>query len=202
MHEETEEHIDAHTEGHAHHEEEEMIWPEIKPYQRVIYGVILAIAIIWCAGILLAPLWAETGGITGTISDFFYGFYAKSCHQIADRSYFLGVHAFGVCSRCTAIYFAFLAGVIIYPFVRRLSDIDLPSLFYLFIGVGALLIDVGLDLMDIHKNTFITRDISGFIIGVVLPFYIIPGTIRVFYEFFTPQNVIDEKRMDENKSSK
>jgi uncharacterized membrane protein len=172
---------------------------EIKRYQKIIYSVILAISIIWCAGILIAPLWAETGGITGSVSDFFYSFYSKSCHQIADRSYSLGEHPFGLCSRCTSIYFAFLLGVIIYPFIRKLNNIDLPSLLYLGIGVAALLIDVGLDLLDFHKNTFLTRDISGFIIGIVLPFYIIPGTIRVFYEFFTPQEVITNNRINKDK---
>jgi uncharacterized membrane protein len=196
VNEEAEEHSGEET------EEEEFPKAEIKRYQRVIYGIILAISLIWCGGILVAPLWAESGGVLGAVSGFFYKFYSYSCHQIPERSYYLGEHVFGVCSRCTAIYLAFLIGVIIYPFVRRLSDIDLPSLFYLFIGVGALGIDVGLDMLDIHKNTFITRDISGFIIGIVLPFYIIPGTIRVFYEFFTPQDVIDEQREDKTLGNK
>lgn len=171
---------------------------EIKKYQKVIYIVILAISIIWCAGILIAPLLAESGGVLGGVSEFFYNFYSKSCHQLEERSFFLGGHPFGLCSRCTAIYAAFLLGVAIYPFIRKLNSIDLPSLLYLGIGVAALMVDVGLDLLDIHKNTFITRDISGFIIGVVLPFYIIPGTMRVFYEFFTPQEIISERRLNKN----
>jgi uncharacterized membrane protein len=195
VHEESEEHSGEEI-------EEEFPKAKIQRYQRVIYSITLAISVIWCGGMLIAPLWAESGGALGAVSGFFYKFYSYSCHQIPERSYFIWEHAFGVCSRCTAIYLAFLVGVIIYPFVRRLSDIDLPSLFYLFIGVGALAIDVGLDMFDIHKNTFITRDISGFIIGIVLPFYIIPGTIRIFYEFFTPQDVIDEKREQEKHSNK
>lgn len=81
-----------------------------------------------------------------------------------------------------------------YRFIRKLNNIDLPSLLWLGIGVAGLLVDVGLDLLDIHKNTFLTRDITGALIGVVLPFYIIPGTTRVFYEFFTPQEVITDNR--------
>ena len=56
-----------------------------------------------------------------------------------------------------------------------------------------MVIDVGLDLLDFHKNSFLTRDITGAMIGVVLPFFIIPGTIRVFYEYFTPPDVIPKK---------
>ncbi len=175
---------------------------EIKTYQKVIYGIIFAISAIWLIGILIAPLLAHLDGLLGSVSDASYSLYSTSCHQIPERSYFLGEHPYGVCSRCTAIYFAFMLGVILYPFIRKLNNIDLPSLFYLFVGVGAMLIDVGLDLLDIHKNTFITRDISGFIIGIVLPFYIIPGTIRVFYEFFTPQEVVSQNKVTKKNMNK
>lgn len=172
---------------------------EIKRYQKVIYSVILIISALWTIGILIAPLLANLGGILGSVSEYSYLFYSKSCHQLPSRSYFLGEHAFGVCSRCTAIYFAFLAGVIAYPFIRKLNDIDLPSLKYLGIAVALLLIDVGLDLLDIHKNTFLTRDITGAIIGFILPFYIIPGTVRVFYEFFTPQKITTDSGINNSK---
>ncbi|HMT11426.1 MAG TPA: hypothetical protein PKA39_07365, partial [Ignavibacteria bacterium] len=64
---------------------------------------------------------------------------------------------------------------------------------YLFIPVGLMLLDVALDLLDVQKNSFLTRDLTGAAIGVVLPFFIIPGTIRVFYEYFTPPDVIPKK---------
>lgn len=166
---------------------------QIKRYQKVIYAVVLAIAVLWCAGILAAPLWAGEQGFKGSVSESIYSFYSSSCHQLESRSHFLGEFKYGVCSRCTAIYFGFLLGVIIYPFVRKLNNIDLPSLFWLFIGVVLMLLDVALDLLDIQKNSFVTREVTGGIIGVILPFFIIPGIIRVFYEFFLPPNVIPKK---------
>ncbi len=166
---------------------------QIKRYQKVIYSIILAISILWCGGILIAPYWAGEPGIKGDISEYTYTFFAKSCHQIDSRSHHLCEHKLGVCSRCTSIYFAFLAGVILYPFIRKLSNIDLPSLFWLLIPVGLMILDVALDLLDVQKNSFITRDITGGIIGIVLPFFIIPGTIRVFYEYFTPPDVLPKK---------
>lgn len=171
----------------------------IKPYQKVVYFVILAIAVIWCGGILLAPLWAGSGGITGAVSHWFYSFFSHSCHQNPERSFLMGEFPFGVCSRCTAIYFAFLAGVLVYPFIRKLNNIDLPSLLWLGIGVLAVVIDVGLDMLDIKKNTFLTRDISGALIGIVLPFYIIPGTMRVFYEFFTDQKIEKQNSVEKSR---
>ncbi|HEY3251178.1 MAG TPA: hypothetical protein VGK25_08675, partial [Ignavibacteria bacterium] len=62
-----------------------------------------------------------------------------------------------------------------------------------FVGAGLVAIDAGLDIFEVYKNTFITREITGAILGFVLPFYIIPGTIRVFYEYFLPPKVIPKK---------
>ncbi|MCI0450161.1 MAG: DUF2085 domain-containing protein [Chlorobi bacterium] len=162
---------------------------EIKRYQKIIYTIVLAVSLIWCGGILVAPLWAVESGFKQSLSDGFYSFYSSSCHQLDERSFHLNEYKFGVCSRCTSIYFGFLFGIILYPFIRKLNNIELPSLLYLFIGVVLMVIDVGLDIAGVVKNSFITREISGSILGAILPFYIIPGIIRVFYEFFTPPNL-------------
>ena len=166
---------------------------EIKKYQKVIYTSILVFCMLWCAAIIIAPLWHNETGFRGDASEYIYTFFSKSCHQIEGRSLNIAGEKLGVCSRCTSIYFSFLLGVIIYPFIRKLNNIDLPSLVFLAIGAVLVALDAGLDLFDIFKNTYITREISGAVLGVVLPFYIIPGTIRVFYEFFIPPKVIPKK---------
>jgi uncharacterized membrane protein len=165
----------------------------IKRYQKIVYIVILSVSVLWCIGVIISSIWADEEGFKSSVSESLYSFYGKSCHQADSRSFHIGEHKFGVCSRCTAIYFGFLLSVIIYPFVRKLNNIDLPSLWFLFIGAGLVAIDAGLDMADIWKNTFLSREITGFIMGLVLPFYIIPGFIRVFYEFFTPQKIIQKK---------
>jgi uncharacterized membrane protein len=164
-----------------------------KKFPKVIYTSILAMALIWCAGILIAPLWDDVPGIRGSISEFFYRFFSTACHQLDDRSLHIDGHKLGVCSRCTLIYFGFLGGIILYPFIRRLGNLELPSLLFLLIGVLLMGTDVALDLLNVIKNTFITREITGGILGLILPFYIIPGTIRLFDEFFTPPTVIPKK---------
>jgi uncharacterized membrane protein len=169
----------------------------VKRYQKIIYSVILILSLLWCAGILIAPLWNNAPGIRGSISVLLYKLYATSCHQLDSRSFHLAGAEFGVCSRCTSIYFGFLLGIIIYPFIRKLNNIDLPSIIFLLIGTSLVIIDAGLDILDILKNTFLTREITGAIIGFILPFYIIPGTIRVFHEFFKPPINIPTKNAAE-----
>jgi len=166
---------------------------DIKRYQKVIYIIILAVSLLWCGAILIAPFWHDSPGIQGTISEYTYSFFSKSCHQIDDRSLHLGQYKLGMCSRCTFIYFAFLLGVITYPFIRKLNNFDLPPLYFLAIGAGLVAVDAGLNLFDVVQSSFVSREITGAILGIILPFYIIPGTIRVFYEFYTPQKIITKK---------
>jgi len=169
----------------------------VKRYQKIIYAVILAVSLIWCGGILIAPLWHQALGMRGGISELYYKLYATSCHQLDSRSFHLGESKLGVCSRCTSIYFAFLLGIIVYPFIRKLNNIDLPAIIFLLLGTALVIIDASLDILDVIKNTFITREITGAILGFILPFYIIPGTIRIFYEFYKPPINIPKKNAAE-----
>lgn len=82
-----------------------------------------------------------------------------------------------------------------YPFVKKLNNNNLPSLWILFAGAVLVLIDVGLDTFDIIKNTFLTREITGAILGIILAFFLVPGTIKIFDEFFEPR-IISKSRTD------
>ena len=156
-------------------------------------------ALVWCAGILLAPLWADESGLLGNISAFYYGLFSKACHQLDDRSLHMFSHKLGVCSRCTLIYFGFLAAVIVYPFVKKLNQNDMPAMWILLVSAGLVAVDAGLDTFNVVKNTFLTREITGGILGIVLAFFLVPGTIRIFDEFFAPRLI---SKNQNNASSK
>ncbi len=70
---------------------------QIKPFQKIIYAIILVVAIIWCFGIILAPEWAGAGDFRGEVSSFLYVFYSKSCHQLDYRSFHIAGYKLGVC---------------------------------------------------------------------------------------------------------
>lgn len=153
-------------------------------YPLIIYLSITLISIIWCLGILAAPLWTGESGIKKEISNFFYDFYSKSCHQIKERSFLINGDKLGVCSRCTAIYFGFFLGTILYSFLRKLNNINLPSIWILLVPAGLLFADAAGDIVGIYRNSLLSREITGGLVGIVLPFYIIPGTVRIFYDYF------------------
>ena len=150
-----------------------------------VYLVILISTLIWCLMIVLAPLFAQMGGVYGNISGFVYWFYSPVCHQDDARSFFIFGNKLAVCSRCSSLYFSFLLGTVIYPFVKKVSDVSLPSVWFL-LGAAALMFgDAMLDIFGILKNTHLTRSITGVVLGFVLVFYLVPGFINFIYEIFS-----------------
>jgi len=62
---------------------------------------------------IVAPL-AAAGGHNEIAGAIYYAF-SGLCHQRPDRSFFIDGHKFGVCSRCTGIYFGFAFTLLVYP---------------------------------------------------------------------------------------
>lgn len=151
-------------------------------FSRKIYFAILVLSLIWILMIFTAPLLSGTEGFSSLISDFLYLFFSKVCHQEDSRSFhFLG-NKLGVCSRCIWIYAGFFTGTALYPLKYRLNNTESPSVIFLYAASALVLADVLGDLTGIFGNTFLTRSVTGFIIGAVLPFYLIPGFVKFFYE--------------------
>ncbi|MBE2256299.1 MAG: DUF2085 domain-containing protein [Ignavibacteria bacterium] len=125
---------------------------------------------------------SKPGSILNSISQGLYTFFSTTCHQEESRSFHIFGEMFAVCSRCFILYAGFLAGVIVYPFFKKLDNTTLPHVWMLLSAAGLMLADVLLDISGIHKNTFLTRSITGFLLGVVLPFYLIPGFTMVYLE--------------------
>ena len=137
----------------------------------LIYSVILLGALLWCSAILLAPALAGAG----TVSTLLYEFFQPVCHQSDARSFHLAGHPFAVCMRCSAIYFAFLFGVVIYPVVRKIGRPSIPHRRWLVIALAPMLLDVAAGFFGLHEITPLTRIISGAVFGLILPFYIVPA---------------------------
>lgn len=89
-----------------------------------------------------------------------------------------------MCSRCSSVYFAFLLSVVFYPFLKGIENKKLPSIWILLIVSLFVFLDAILDISEIIKNTFISRSVTGALIGFLLPFYLIPGTINFANEIY------------------
>jgi len=147
--------------------------------KKKIYTYFLVITIIWTLAIFLIPFFQGLGD--NLFSEYGYIFFSTTCHQLDSRSFFFFGQKVAVCSRCTSVYIAFTFGVLIYPLFNNKEN-KLPPIWLLIIASGLLLLDAGFDILDIFKNTFLSRIITGSIIGFLLPFYLIPGTINFVNE--------------------
>lgn len=140
----------------------------------LIYAVILAGGMLWCALIVLAPLLAAAGGGAAEWAGVLYDGFHRVCHQVDNRSLHLFGEPLAVCSRCTAIYGAFLLGTIAYPFVRRLHQPRQPSRMLLCAALAPMVIDVLLGLSGLHESGSSTRLVTGSIFGLLIPFVVLP----------------------------
>ena len=145
------------------------------PTQRplIFWAVTAAIVVSLVSLILVAPLAAASGHneIAGAI----YRGFSVLCHQRPDRSYFIDGHEFGVCSRCTGIYFGFALTLLAYPLLRSLRTTTTPARKWLLLAALPLVIDFSLTFFGVWENTHTSRLVTGLLLGSVAVFYVMPG---------------------------
>ncbi len=145
------------------------------PTQRplIFWAVSAAVVVSLVSLILVAPLAAASGHneIAGAI----YRGFSVLCHQRPDRSYFIDGHEFGVCSRCTGLYFGFALTLLAYPLVRSLRTTITPARKWLLLAALPLVIDFSLTFFGLWENTHTSRLVTGLLLGSVAVFYVMPG---------------------------
>ena len=104
------------------------------------------------------------------------------CHQIDGRSLTLFGMPLGVCTRCSSVYFGFLAGVLLYPFLRRVDRILYPPRWIVALAVLPMLLDVLAGWTGLHAVSGTTRLFSGGFFGLVTPFVVLPALIEAVNE--------------------
>ncbi|MFA6328165.1 MAG: DUF2085 domain-containing protein [Candidatus Micrarchaeia archaeon] len=100
-----------------------------------------------------------------------------------------------VCSRDVAIYLAMLLGALALPFVRRVEGREWPSKWLLAAACVPIAIDGFTQLFGLRESSNAIRMATGAIVGVVLPFYIVPMG-NLLWE------AVDEKMAGKRKAKK
>lgn len=144
--------------------------------------------------IVLAPFLMSTGDpVLHKIGELLMFAYKPTCHQLPGRSFFIFGHQMTVCSRCFAIYAAFLAGCIAFPLVRtRLKIWDIKYFVLLCVPLGidgvAQLFGVALpraigpgwELIWTVESTNEIRAVTGAIFGLAGALYVLPYLQEIF----------------------
>ncbi len=156
-------------------------------FARLTYALIVSGAALWCALILLAPAAAARQDFA-PLGTLLYAFFSPLCHQIDARSFHLFGEPLAVCGRCSAIYFGFLFGAIVYPFTGRFLRLKSPGRMFIAVTVLPMLVDVALETAGIHESTNVLRAATGAWFGVLFPFLIIPGAVEGVGQLFARPN--------------
>jgi uncharacterized membrane protein len=154
-------------------------------HAEISYALLLICAAAWCSAIILAPILASSSGFEGEAGKTLYLFFHRICHQFRARSFILNGMQMGVCSRCSAIYFGFLLGTLIYPAIRSIKKPEIPPRAFLFLAFIPMAVDALLGFFILYEPTLATRAISGGIAGLALSFFIVPAFIQAISELVT-----------------
>lgn len=143
----------------------------------VVWFSVATVALAVLSAVIAAPL-LNAQGHTGA-AEAIYNTFSYLCHQIPERSFHLGAHKFGVCSRCTGLYSGFAFAALVYPLTRSLKRTDTPRIVWLILAAAPLAIDFSLTYFGIWSNTHLSRFSTGALLGATAVFYIVPGLIEL-----------------------
>lgn len=140
------------------------------------WTTILVSALAVVSLIIAAPLLAAArNGWSVSI----YQAFSFLCHQLPERSFFIGGHKLAVCSRCSGLYLGATVTLLFYPLLRSLRVTHTPDRKWLFAAAVPLFVDFFLTFVGIWENTHTTRFVTGFIFGSVVVFYVMPGVVEL-----------------------
>lgn len=142
-----------------------------------VWGGALAVVLIWVFAIVTPPVLSATGEAGAAAP--FYDFFSFLCHQMPARSFHLLEHQFAVCSRCFGVYFGLLAGLVAYPILRGVDNIEPLPRFWLFASMVPIGIDWSLGVFGIWDNNHASRFITGSILGFACAVYIVPALVEI-----------------------
>jgi len=137
-----------------------------------IYSASLLGILGWLGAIWLAPYLRSRGAPLGK---FIYLCFSPICHQIPARSFSFVGYPLAVCARCLGIYFGFLAGMVLYPFVRGFSTVRLPKARVFLAFTAPIVVDTVANFFHLWETSNVLRLSLGFLWGSLLPFYFMTG---------------------------
>lgn len=146
--------------------------------------IVIAAVLLWCCGFVLAPLLHG-----GWLSDLLYRLYGTVCHQFDSRSFHLHGEPMAVCIRCSSIYGAFLAALLMIRFSQTIREKEITSAPVFIIAVTPMFLDGALSTIGLTESTTITRIASGVIFGSGMAMLLHEALCESLHQFiYTPKD--------------
>ncbi len=155
------------------------------------YTVLLVAALLWTAGILASPILVHADRPVAGIGARLV--YSQVCHQDAARSHRLFGFPLGVCNRCSGIYFAFTATVLVFPLLRRTRTAASFSVRRSAIFILPMFLDYMLDVAGVWSNFPLSRTLSGAVGGIGLALFTVPAWMEAWKQLFVRDEQIQRE---------
>lgn len=149
----------------------------VDKFNLIAWSLTALFAVLWIGLIVAAPTF-KANGLTQAANAIYTPF-AYLCHQEAARSFHLFEAALAVCARCFGIYFGVAFGVLAYPILRSLNDLEPLPRIWLLLSPAPTVIDWALGMFGIWENNHFSRFFTASILGVGIAFFLVPGILEV-----------------------
>jgi uncharacterized membrane protein len=140
-----------------------------------VWCALSALALAALAAVVLAPVLRDAGWAAAA-QVVYLGFHAV-CHQMPERSFYVGEFPLAVCARCTGVYAGAAAGLLLYPLARPLTRTDAPARGWLLAAALPTTIDLLLGVTGVWENTHLSRFLTALLAGAAAAFYVVPGCV-------------------------
>ncbi|MAT39546.1 MAG: hypothetical protein CL946_08065 [Ectothiorhodospiraceae bacterium] len=146
--------------------------------EQAAYFALLGISIVFAGGIFAAPYLLEQGHHSAAAVARLI--YSPVCHQLPERSFAAFGGPVSVCTRCASIYIAFTAGVILYPFLRKLRVFRASP--YILLAAAAIppAVDWALNLTGLVSTGPWMQTATGVWAGAFIGALIVPAWLSIF----------------------
>ncbi len=134
------------------------------------------LALAWCSVILGYP-WLVGG--SAELPLLLSLFFSNICHQLPERSFHLAAVSLPVCVRCASIYSGGLAGIVVYPALAHSANVRRWMQRLLVLSALLVASDVFTDMVDLWRNTPLSRSITGGFFGCLCGLYLAGGVQRI-----------------------
>jgi uncharacterized membrane protein len=145
------------------------------------YAAVLTFSIFWLILIFAAPFLSQQGSRERMWAGLIRFFFAPACHQIEARSFICFHHPLAVCARCTGVYAGFIAGLLVYPFVKRVGSIVMPPLWILGSGLLPAIAEWLWTHASGSPSSNMLRSLSGGVAGAVAVFWVLPAVFQLVH---------------------
>lgn len=136
--------------------------------------LLICAAVCWCGAIIAAPAAAASDGPVRIAGNAVYAFFSTVCHQWDSHSFHLFGRKLPVCIRCCAIYFSFLAGIVLYPSAGIRIERRFGARAILIAASAGMIADVALSALGISESSTATRLATGGWFGLLAAFVLTP----------------------------